>query len=294
MLELNKALSAIRQRSMLALILPWRWTRVRGARRQGIEKEQELRRVEDQFRLCTELRRERGDVLKTTRHAREERFATRTALIDKLAADIAELTKRRAELKDSLGDIGGWYEEAQTLYGLDGVFGSLDATGQFCEACNWFNAKGWVPNAMRCGRCRRLLLSPSRSSVAMRQDLSWEVLPAGWWNDAEFVRRLKGKARGNRRSLDIARLRFLGGLAPRATFEGISMGRTKYIVFEFTRLVFAECPEEGNALYYSSIENWQDVFALDKNAALSAGAQRLVHRGEWKHRVQMLLQSAVE
>ena len=127
------------------------------------------------------------------------------------------------------------------------------------------------------------------------QQLSWEVLPPGWWRDPAYISRLQTEAAREGILLDINRLVKLASLSPRATYRGwyldahTNSRRYPYHVFEFEAVAIADCQQFGNALYYAPVEDWREVFVLTKREALRAGARRLIHRGGWFERVQALV-----
>lgn len=78
-------------------------------------------------------------------------------------------------------------------------------------------------------------------------------------------------------------------LGPKASYQGLYMGRRQYRVFEFDHIAFGECWVWGNALYYTREPDWQGVFVATKREALRLGAKRIIHRGDWLTRVRALI-----
>jgi hypothetical protein len=138
------------------------------------------------------------------------------------------------------------------------------------------------------GRYRPPVETPHGTKAISRgmRELSWEILPVGWWRDyqqrseADPVRRRKEYAMRER-------LELLDKLNLIAWYAGSYMGRRVYYVARFPRVAIADSAEFGNALYYYRCrdESWQDVFKRSKRSALNIGAQRLIHIGEWQERV---------
>ena len=123
-------------------------------------------------------------------------------------------------------------------------------------------------------------------SVADRQ-IQWEVLPPGWWRTGSKRAGRQGEDR--RRSIPIDRLEFLDTLKPQAWYRGSHLHNRLYYVADFGKLAIAECPDFGNALYCAATEDWRTVFRMTKREALSAGARRVTHHGNWRSRIRALL-----
>jgi hypothetical protein len=148
-----------------------------------------------------------------------------------------------------------------------------------------------------CPNCRKILcLDPIRGFAPKKRvpprvsaKLDWEVLPEGWWEDRAFVEQLSIGSGRRLTRVELERLHKLASLGPLATYQGKHMGKRRYTVFEFGRVTLAECYLSGNALYYYLGADWKTVFALTKREALTAGARRLVHRGDWLARVREVI-----
>lgn len=129
--------------------------------------------------------------------------------------------------------------------------------------------------------------SASPSAVVIR--LQWTVLPEGWWQKP-----VRGSGRGaggvQQHSDELHRIKFIDGLGPKAWYEGRDVGIRRYYVAVFKRVVVADCPDSGNALYYyGGKHDWKDIFRKSKRDALRAGAQRIYHAGDWKERLRRML-----
>jgi hypothetical protein len=123
--------------------------------------------------------------------------------------------------------------------------------------------------------------------------LSWEVLPAGWWAQ----RTIRLLSRGRRKNLNhrerTERIALLDGLKPSAWYRGSLLGEDLYFAAVFNGVAIADAEEFGNALYYYKCDNesWQGIFRLTKRAALGAGARR-IHSEGWERRVRNLVWAA--
>lgn len=119
--------------------------------------------------------------------------------------------------------------------------------------------------------------------------LDWTVLPPGWWRSGRFSRGLFSKPNA-RELLDIERIEFISDLVPAAWYEGRTLGTRQYFVAEFDGVVLAECPDWGNALYYCVGRNdWRLIFRRSKREALSLGAKRILHKGDWRKRIRSIV-----
>lgn len=121
--------------------------------------------------------------------------------------------------------------------------------------------------------------------------LTWSVLPPGrrivdHIMSRDFVRTDQG------RYWDRERLALLDNLKPLKWYEGAHLGRTVYFVAVFERVAIADTPEWGNALYYCANDQgrWQSVFRLEKQAAVAAGAKRIIHVAGWEAQVRRLVE----
>jgi hypothetical protein len=121
--------------------------------------------------------------------------------------------------------------------------------------------------------------------------LTWSVLPPGQ-RIVDHVARQSSARAWEGRSWDHERLALLDSLKPTAWYRGAHLGHTIYFVAVFDRVAIADTPEWGNALYYCPTDcgRWQDVFRLDKQAAVAAGARRLIHATGFEPHVRRLVQ----
>ena len=122
--------------------------------------------------------------------------------------------------------------------------------------------------------------------------LSWQVLPAGWWNDRRYTNLLNNQH--GFRSLVIERLRFVDSLRPRSRYIGSPrFGNYAYWVFVFASHVIAECPLEGNALYViRGTDDWRNLLSRSKRNLLMIAphrVDRIVHNGDWKTNLMEIL-----
>lgn len=119
--------------------------------------------------------------------------------------------------------------------------------------------------------------------------LEWEVLPPGFWRDKNQVEKLKSRLGDEKAKLFIERLEHIESLNPLERYEGQSyLGNRLYYVFVFKNSVLAECPLFGNAAYLlkgDKMTSWRDTFMKTKRTALSEGAIRILHTGDWKKRL---------
>ncbi len=141
----------------------------------------------------------------------------------------------------------------------------------------------------RAAEIQKLLAgSPPLPNRPTSQYLDWEVLPPG---EAGVERLIGGGGEWVTGRPDPRRLKFLLSLRPAALYRGSSLGQRVYIVAVFPKVAVADTGEYGNALYYyrCSDDEWMRVFRKDKQEARRAGAQRLVHTGEWEERVRRLV-----
>jgi hypothetical protein len=132
-----------------------------------------------------------------------------------------------------------------------------------------------------------LSLVPATPSSA--DQLHWEVLPPGWWKTSLRTHVPRGTPR--EWPLWTNRIAFLEDLNPRAWYAGSHLGHRLYYVADYGNLAIADCPDFGNALYYTSSGDWRAIFRQTKREAILAGARRLVHRGDWQSRVRSLMKA---
>lgn len=142
----------------------------------------------------------------------------------------------------------------------------------------------------RAAEIRALLASSTAVPTgAASQYLDWEVLPPGEMDSAERIMGGAGEWLTGRP--DPRRLKFLLSLRPVALFRGSSLGQRVYVVAVFPKVAVADTGQYGNALYYyrCTDNEWMRVFRKDKIEARRAGAQRLIHTGDWEGRVRRLV-----
>lgn len=129
-------------------------------------------------------------------------------------------------------------------------------------------------------------------------ELTWRLLPEGWWRDIEYLPPLPTRRESSPVALreEHERIRFLASLGPQAWYEGAHLDRRVYRVAVFPGIAIADTVSYGNALYYCLREgnNWMSIFRLTKRGALDAGASRIFHRkgGGWETRVRDILRRA--
>lgn len=206
------------------------------------------------------------------------------------ASEIKTLQEERNRLSKILEPSLARYKEAKEHNSGD-AFANI--TNSSCAGCNEVLPAYVVVDVTRgslrwCLRCKRILVVDTDSAGATGQ-LSWEVLPLGWWRDPVFVSGLGSGPGWKQGPRDVERLRRLAQLNPAATYQGLYLGRRQYIVFVFDGVAIAECPTWGNALYYTIDPDWRSVFALTKRDAIRLGARRIFHRGDWFARAAALV-----
>jgi predicted nucleic acid-binding Zn-ribbon protein len=234
-------------------------------------------------------------------------------LIERLSADIEnrderarqkyrDLRRRRDPLTVRLADFLPAYQRARSRNGR----GIAQVQSGRCANCHTFIHSGLLEQMAEpdrvapCPGCGCILYLPGALSRPVKsqgeaQELTWEVLPAGWWRDEAFVRRIQAEAAKEGVILDIGRLVKLESLSPKVSYRGCFLDKSTgyrrypYYVFEFEQVAIADCQELGNALYYASAKEWREVFRLTKRDALRVGAGRLVHRGDWFARARALV-----
>lgn len=128
--------------------------------------------------------------------------------------------------------------------------------------------------------------------IPPRNRLRWEVLPQGpapLRSASPFqdpVRPLpeKGREQGER-------LRFLDGLGPSEWFRGSELADAIYYVAVFGDLAIADTVTYGNALYWYRGPDgaWKGVFRRNKRDALTLGARRILHTGDWMGRASAIV-----
>jgi hypothetical protein len=129
-------------------------------------------------------------------------------------------------------------------------------------------------------------LQPSRASGL----LTWEILPPGWWHNGRYLTGAGTSAKQRAVADDPERIIELENLAPVAWYVGDSLGTRAYFVAEFKNIAVADCPEYGNALYYySGASDWRTVFRRSKPEATRLGARRILHKGDWRGRLRLVV-----
>jgi hypothetical protein len=116
--------------------------------------------------------------------------------------------------------------------------------------------------------------------------VEWEILPP---EPGGRIPRKIGKLVGKRSQKELERLQLLATLGPTSWAIGRYLGRRQYIVALFERVAVAECEERGNALYLAPSGSWEEIFRRTKPEARALGARRIVHRGNWKRRLEEAL-----
>lgn len=119
--------------------------------------------------------------------------------------------------------------------------------------------------------------------------LAWSVLPPGGWR--EFVVAPPGvRVESPHRRFEPQRIRLLDALQPNEWYSGSHLGEMVYLVAVFDTVAVADSPDWGNALYYYPVNQggWRNVFRLEKQRALAAGARRIIHTEGWEERVRRL------
>jgi hypothetical protein len=126
--------------------------------------------------------------------------------------------------------------------------------------------------------------------------LDWEFLPVGWWRNPAMAARIEENLDKGQARLLMERLDFIESCQPRECFmSSFSRDKVPYYAYLFERCVIAENPLEGNAIYViKGIEKWQSMLHLDKRTLRTRYADRVtrvVHRGDWKHRLRDLIRT---
>lgn len=142
--------------------------------------------------------------------------------------------------------------------------------------------------ATRTRATRRVPASSVSRVTQVSNVLDWTVLPPGWWRSRRFSGGPFSRPNANE-PVDIERIEFINDLAPAAWYEGQSLGTRQYFVAEFDGVVLAECADWGNALYYCVGRNdWRLILRRSKRDALSLGAKRILHKGDWRKRIRSI------
>lgn len=127
------------------------------------------------------------------------------------------------------------------------------------------------------------------------ETLPFELLPQGSWSVQhvlDYYGRSDVKKWRGSRTLDRNRLLGLGSLHPTRCYVGKKMW-LGYVAFEFERYGAAilECPFDGNATYVL-FGQWRLMLHECKRSLLTKYARfttKVVHRGDWLHRVTAVL-----
>ncbi len=136
---------------------------------------------------------------------------------------------------------------------------------------------------------------PLSATSARIETVSWEVLPPGWCRDPQYREKFISEYSGGYMSkVDASRLEFFDSLGPQIWRVGWALGSRPYWIAMFETIAFAECPIEGNAIYWCPASECESILQLTKQEALSAGAGRIFHKTFWKDHVIDLLRDAGE
>ena len=196
----------------------------------------------------------------------------------------------------------------QAKNGDDGISPLRD---DICVVCGFHEVDGGKVARIneggfgQCSRCLRILIPEAVMEEALHEmgpdpatEIIWEeVLPPGSWRDtaagdpAWSGAGPLGKATldGVSGQSDPYRLQVISALGPKRRYEGSHMGHRWYDVFEFPDVTIAECLQLGNALYFTTHEDWRSVFRVCKKDALERGAERITHSGDWESRVRSII-----
>jgi hypothetical protein len=216
---------------------------------------------------------------------------------ENLADLLAQRRRLISDIRPFEQDRLQFYNRALSSYPDDPI---AEVRSARCGGCNGVLREHHIAGANSanrvqiCPTCKRILVPPASVAYASvtTAALQWEVLPTGWWREPAFLSGVGTGAGWREVCLDIERIRQLDGLNPIQTYVGLYMGKRQYIVFEFERVAFADCPLHGNALYYTRDPRWRDIFVHTKREALQLGAKRLIHRGDWLARAQRIVAGA--
>ncbi|MBI4084393.1 MAG: hypothetical protein HY431_00660 [Candidatus Levybacteria bacterium] len=139
------------------------------------------------------------------------------------------------------------------------------------------------------GTCDAIEAREQLKERPVYKKLEWEVLPPGFWKDKSLVEKLKKRIGEEKAELFMERIKNIEALNPLERYEGQSyLGNRLYYVFVFKNSVLAECPLFGNAAYLlkgDKMASWQETFMQTKRTALSKGATRILHLGNWQKRL---------
>jgi tetratricopeptide (TPR) repeat protein len=132
--------------------------------------------------------------------------------------------------------------------------------------------------------------------------LDWEILPQdvsgslvgsgnGYEHGVGLFDRVPGLSKER-----TERLNFILGLGPREVLKGKEGFLSQYVAFTFESHVVCEHGDYGNAIYLlTGTEDWGFIFKNPKkDARRMAGGRlkRIIHKGDWKIRLELALQSA--
>jgi hypothetical protein len=149
-----------------------------------------------------------------------------------------------------------------------------------------------LPESMRALPTRTL---PGADAKTRRNiQLTWEVLPSGWWQDRIQAPVVGGQTSDERVRWMKERIDLLVSLLPLAWYEGADLGKRVYSVATFPGIAIADSGDYANALYYvlTNGTEWQSIFRRSKREALQLGARRVIHNGDWELRVRQLVRTA--
>ena len=107
--------------------------------------------------------------------------------------------------------------------------------------------------------------------------LSWQVLPAGWWNCTRYTNQF-AKPNG----------------VSNLVIESLRFGNYAYWVFVIASRVVAECPLEGNAIYViDDTKDWRSLLGRSQRNLLTVApdhVERIVHNSDCKTKLRVILQ----
>lgn len=195
---------------------------------------------------------------------------------------LGRLTKRRQEaIVDTAPN--------EVVVRLVGKKWSVAPTSGFAGWSEWVESvKARIPQYPKPKKdIEEIKESPSTKRV------EWEILPPGPGGEIPkgIIPGKNNNRKGKTKVRRMERIRALADLQPDAWAVGRYLGKREYLValFEGLGWAVAECYTFGNAVYASPVDKWQEVFKGNKEEALEAGAQKIVHRGEWEVRLVGLL-----
>ncbi|MQF48753.1 tetratricopeptide repeat protein [SAR202 cluster bacterium AC-647-N09_OGT_505m] len=132
----------------------------------------------------------------------------------------------------------------------------------------------------------------SSSLDTTNNQLDWDILPLGWWRSPGHRQQLESQFRDKEQAqLFLERLEYLDTFNPKQVYRSRFENQASvYYAYVFAESVVAENPLEGNAIYViRGLESWQSLLKLSKEdlrQRYSSRVKRIVHRGDWKARLQ--------